>query len=266
VVKEADREVQKWTFDPIAELYDRVRPRYPAELLHDLSELAGIGEGTRVLEIGCGTGKLTVVLAELGCEIVAVELGPNLAEVARRNLARFPDVQVVNEAFEAWNPPEEMFDAVVSATAFHWLDPANRVPKCVDVLRPGGSLAIVITHHVARDEDAFFRDAQACYERWDPAFAGDERPPRPADVAVDTTEIESSGRFEPPEVRRYEWVEEYSTTEFLELHSTYSANLVLVDEHRRGLDRCLADLIDSRFDGRIEKPYLNELQVARRRR
>ncbi|HEV8565381.1 MAG TPA: class I SAM-dependent methyltransferase [Actinomycetota bacterium] len=263
MVDEADREVQKWTFDPIAELYDRVRPAYPIELLTDLTEPAGIGPGSRVLEIGCGTGKLTVQMAELGCEIIAVELGSNLADLARRNLASFPHVSVVTGSFEEWSPPAEPFDAVVSATAFHWLDPVTRVPKAADVLQPGGSLAIVITHHVAREQDTFFDDAQECFERWDPGYVPGSRPPRPEDVPIDTQEIEASGKFDTPVVRRYEWELEYSTTEFIDLISTYSANLVLEPEARSGLFDCTADLIDTRYGGRVTKPYLNELQVAR---
>lgn len=266
VVKEADREVQKWTFDPIAELYDRVRPGYPAELLHDLSELAGIGEGTRVLEIGCGTGKLTVPLAELGCEIVAVELGSNLAHVARRNLSPFRNVEIVTASFEDWRPSPDPFDAVVSATAFHWLDPLTRVPKCADLLRPYGTLGIVISHHVARDEDTFFHDSQECWERWDPSPEPGFGLPRPEEVPIDTEEIRASGRFEDPTVRRYAWEEQYSTAGYIDLISTYSANLVLEPETRSGLFGCLADLIDKRYDGRVTKPHLNELQVARRLR
>jgi SAM-dependent methyltransferase len=265
VVEEADRDIQKWTFDAIAERYDRVRPGYPAELLTDLNELAGVAPGSRVLEIGCGTGKLTVQLAALGCEILAVELGPNLADLARRNLARFPNVSVVTSAFEDWNPPTEAFDAVVSASAFHWLDPKTRVPKAADVLRRGGSLAIVITHHVAREQDSFFDDVQECFERWDPAYVPDSRPPRPADVPIDTGEIEASGRFDPPIVRRYSWEEAYSTAAFIDLISTHSANLVLEPSARRGLFECTADLIDARYGGTVVKPYLFELQVARRR-
>jgi SAM-dependent methyltransferase len=264
VVKEADREVQKWTFDPIAELYDRVRPGYPAALVNDLGELAGIRPGTRVLEIGCGTGKLTVSLAELGCEVTAVELGPRLADVARRNLARFPGVEVVNAEFETWDAPQASFDAVVSATAWHWLDPAIRVARCADLLRPGGALAIVISHHVARDHDTFFHDSEECWERWDPS-PEPFRLPRPEDVPIDTKEIDASGRFGDPTVRRHRWEEHYSTAEYIDLISTYSANLVLDPEVRSGLFGCIADLIESRYNGRVTKPHLNELQVARRR-
>ncbi|HET8788172.1 MAG TPA: rRNA adenine N-6-methyltransferase family protein, partial [Actinomycetes bacterium] len=73
-----DRERLRSTFDQVADLYDRVRPGYPAALFDDLAELAGVGPGARVLEIGPGTGQATVPLAERGCRVVAVELGAGL--------------------------------------------------------------------------------------------------------------------------------------------------------------------------------------------
>jgi hypothetical protein len=132
-----DRGRLRATFDQAAELYDRARPRYPSALFEDLAGLAGIGPGSRVLEIGPGTGQATVPLAERGCRVVAVELGADLAAVARRNLARFPAVEVVTAAFEGWPLPSEPFDLVLAATAFHWVDPAVRVVKAADALRPG---------------------------------------------------------------------------------------------------------------------------------
>jgi 16S rRNA A1518/A1519 N6-dimethyltransferase RsmA/KsgA/DIM1 with predicted DNA glycosylase/AP lyase activity len=101
----SDRERLRATFNEAAELYDRVRPGYPPALFDDLAALAGAGPGCRLLEIGPGTGQATVPLAERGCRIVAVELGEGLAAVARRNLAPFPDVEVVNAAFEDWPCP-----------------------------------------------------------------------------------------------------------------------------------------------------------------
>jgi SAM-dependent methyltransferase len=186
-----DRERRRSTFDEAAELYDRARPGYPAALFDDLVELAGIGPGSRVLEIGPGTGQATVPLAERGCRIVAVELGPQLAAVARRNLARFPVVEVVTAAFEDWPLPPEPFDLVLSATAFHWIDPAVRVRKAADALRPGGSLATIATHHVAGGDEQFFVQAQACYERWDPetlraAYRSRRRPASPAPATSST--------------------------------------------------------------------------------
>jgi 2-polyprenyl-3-methyl-5-hydroxy-6-metoxy-1,4-benzoquinol methylase len=78
----------KGTFNEDSELCDRCRPRYPAAVFDDLATLARIGPQSRVLEIGCGTGQVTVPIARLGCNIMAVELGANLAAVAHRNLSK----------------------------------------------------------------------------------------------------------------------------------------------------------------------------------
>ncbi|HEY5988888.1 MAG TPA: class I SAM-dependent methyltransferase [Streptosporangiaceae bacterium] len=115
---EPDYRRLRTTFTEDAELYDRARPGYPPEMFDDLVELAGIGPGCRVLEIGCGTGQATVPLAERGCRIVAVELGAAMAGIARDRLARCPAAEVVTSSFEAWPLPPEPFDVVLAATAF----------------------------------------------------------------------------------------------------------------------------------------------------
>ena len=246
-------------------MYDRARPSCPPAVFDDLAELAGIGPGRRVLEIGCGTGQATVPLAERGCEIVAVEIGPRMAAVARRNLAGFSSVQVVTSAFEAWPLPPAPFDAVVSATAFHWLDPAVRVVKAADALCPEGALATIATHHIAGGTEAFFVEVQACYERWDPATPPGLRLSTAAEIPLRAEELERSGRFGPPLFRRHEWELVYSTAAYLELLLTYSGHRALEPAVRKGLLDCIAHLIDSRFGGRIAKRYLTELRIAHRR-
>ncbi|CAM5396715.1 hypothetical protein SMICM304S_10061 [Streptomyces microflavus] len=55
--EESRRALLARIFDEDAELYDRARPGYPPGLYDDLAELAGAGPGSRVLEVGCGTGQ-----------------------------------------------------------------------------------------------------------------------------------------------------------------------------------------------------------------
>lgn len=262
---ERDRPPLREIFDEAAERYDRARPGYPAALFDDLATLACIGPGCRVLEIGCGTGQATVPLAERGCELVCVELGAHLAAVAGRKLARFPAVRVVVAAFEDWPPPPRPFDTVVSATAFHWLDPAVRVSKSADILRSGGTLATIATHHIAGGTAAFFAEVQACYERWDPATPPGLRLQAAAAIPCDSEELDRSGRFGPAIFRRYEWECSYTTAAYLDLLLTYSGHRALAPAAQRGLLACIADLIDSRYGGRITKRYLIELRVAHRR-
>jgi SAM-dependent methyltransferase len=106
-VTQKDRALLRAIFDEAAELYDRARPGYPAALFDDLAELTPLRPGSRVLEIGPGTGQATLPLAERGYQVVAVELGADLAAVARRKLAGFPNVEVVTAAFEDWPLPAE---------------------------------------------------------------------------------------------------------------------------------------------------------------
>jgi SAM-dependent methyltransferase len=137
------REQRRALFEGIAERYDATRPGCPAEVVDDVIATAAAGTGAAVLEIGCGTGQLTGQLCGRGLDLTAIDIGAALVQVARRNVAdaavRF---QVCSfEEFTAAGP----FDLIVSADAFHWVDPQVGLPKAGQLLRPGGWLALLIT-------------------------------------------------------------------------------------------------------------------------
>jgi SAM-dependent methyltransferase len=253
------------TFNEDAERYNRARPQYPVQMFDDLAA-AVAPAGARVLEIGCGTGQATVALAERGYRIVAVELGPDMATVARRNLARFDSVEVVTAAFEDWPLPDEPFDLVFSATAFHWVDPTVRVSKSAEALRSGGLLATVGTHHIAGGSEAFFVASQDCYERFDPATPPGLRQQSASEIPEDDRELTPSGAFGAARFHRYEWELAYSTAEYLDLLLTYSGHRALPAAQRNGLLTCIAGLIDGNHGGRVVKRYLTELRLAQRQR
>src|SRR3989337_4360405 len=94
-----DRERLRGAFDGAPALYDRARLSYPEQPFDDLIQLAGLQPGASLLEIGCGTGRATLPLARRGFRVTCVELGENLAAVARRNLADFTHVTVVTSPF-----------------------------------------------------------------------------------------------------------------------------------------------------------------------
>jgi ubiquinone/menaquinone biosynthesis C-methylase UbiE len=130
-------------FDEIADEYDRRRPAYPDELIDQACRVAGIGSGDHVLEVGCGSGQLTRGLVARGLRVTALEPGKNLVALARRNLAGAGEVEFVNAQFEDAFLPRKQFQAVFSASAFHWVDPKVSWQKAADVLVPGGTLALV---------------------------------------------------------------------------------------------------------------------------
>jgi SAM-dependent methyltransferase len=130
-------------FDEIAAEYDRHRPTYPDELVDQACQVAGIGSGDHVLEVGCGSGQLTRALVARGLHVTALEPGANLMALTRHNLEGAGEVEFVNAQFEDASLPREHFRAVFSASAFHWLDPEISWQKTADVLVPGGTLALV---------------------------------------------------------------------------------------------------------------------------
>lgn len=250
-------------FDEDPELYDRARPGYPAELFADLAELAAVGPGARVAEIGPGTGQATAALAALGAQIVAVELGAGLAETLRRRLTG-ASVEVVVSAFEDWPLPREPFDVLAAFTAWHWIDPSLRAEKAAAALRPGGTLATVTTFHI-RDGNDFFDDVQTCYQRWDPATPAGLRLAAAEEERPVVDEVDDSELFLPAVRRRYQQDIGYCTRDYLEVLATYSNHRALTLERRRGLFACIGELIDGTYGGFITKRYLYELRLAQRR-
>jgi SAM-dependent methyltransferase len=130
-------------FDEVAVDYDRHRPAYPDALVDQACQAAGIGSGDHVLEVGCGSGQLTRSLAARGLHVTALEPGENFVALARRNLAGSGGVEFLTAQFEDALLPREQFQAVFSASAFHWIDPRVSWQKAADVLVPGGTLALI---------------------------------------------------------------------------------------------------------------------------
>jgi SAM-dependent methyltransferase len=130
-------------FDQVAEEYDRHRPTYPEALLDHACEVAALGVGDRVLEIGCGTGQLTRALLARGLRVSAIEPGHRLISLARQNLEDSGDVELVNARLEDAPLPREGFRAVFSASAMHWIDPDVGWQKAAEALAPGGTLVLI---------------------------------------------------------------------------------------------------------------------------
>jgi SAM-dependent methyltransferase len=252
-------------FDQDAVLYDAVRPGYPRALVDDVVALARLRRGARILEIGCGTGQATHAFAERGYRIVCVELGANLAEVARRNLAAFADVEIRVGAFEDVDIEAATYDLVLSATAFHWIDPTVGYARAAAALRPGGTLALAWNRHVRTSASAgFFEAVQQIYAREAPQLVATAPLPAAHELADRAPEIVRGGHFVDVVARRYPWTERYSSARYLQLLSTYSGHRTLPPPVRARLLSAIGRFIDEQFGGAIVKGYLTELYVARR--
>jgi len=254
----SSREARRATFDTVAEEYDRHRPSYPEQLVDDVVELSGISGGGRVLEIGSGTGKATLPFAQRGFDITCVERGANLARVAGRHLAPFPNVRIVVSGFEEWPDDEAPFDLVFAAQSFHFLDSASALPRIARLLRAGGALA-VFGNHAVRNGSPVADEIQRAYATHAPGL-DDSTSDHPLEDRIDET-----GRFGTVIMTRYRWRRSYSADDYIALLETQSPHRLLPDEQRSALLGAIRSAIEA-SQAPFTVEYLARLHLARRTR
>lgn len=262
-----ERELLRQTFNRAAAQYQEARPEYPGELYAALIALAGLRpEADSLCEVGAGPGKATIPLARRGFRITCVELGAALAGEARRNLAGFDRVTVVNADFETWRPASpEAFGLVFAATAWHWIDPEIRYPKARELLKPGGHLAFWQAVHVFPDGgDPFFREIQDVYDEINEDLPPGSGFPRPDELADSTAEIEASGLFTGVAVRRFDWEIKYTAEAYIRLLDTFSGHIAMADWQRERLYGEIRRRLAERPDGTLRRHWGAVLHIARR--
>jgi SAM-dependent methyltransferase len=264
---QGNRDRLKVTFDTVADRYHQARPDYPDELYAELISATRLRPGDRLLEVGCGTGKATIPFAERGLAITCLEPGPSLAATARHNLAPFPLVQVVGQAFEDWQPVgQERFDLVFSATAWHWIDPAVGYELAWRWLRPGGYLAVWATEHVfPADGDPFFRELQEVYDEIGEGMPAGTWYFAPGEQPDHRAAIEGSGLFTVTSIRHFDWEISYTAEAYIALLDTFSSHIDMAGWQRDRLYGEIRRRLAARPDGKLRRHWGVALQIAARR-
>lgn len=129
------------TFDTEASKYDKMRPGYADELFQAIFEYVKIGEGSRVVEVGSGSGQATLPVLKTGCELTSVEYGENFSRILMEKFGGYKGFKVITGKFEDVDLEDDAYDLVFSATAFHWVPEGIGYPKVYSALKPGGAFA-----------------------------------------------------------------------------------------------------------------------------
>ena len=132
----AAAEVQRrlWGTDPrawadLAEAHNR--PLFEAVL-----DAAGVGHGTRMLDVGCGSGLTLVLAAQRGATPSGLDISPSLLGLARE---RLPEADLREGDMESLPFGDSAVDAVVGVNAFQFAgDPRRALREAARVVRPGG--------------------------------------------------------------------------------------------------------------------------------
>jgi SAM-dependent methyltransferase len=132
------------SFFTSADAYERFMGRYSRALAPEFARAAGVASGERVLDVGCGTGALTVVLADLvGVDhLAAVDPSEPFVEQCRANV---PGADVRLGPAEALPFEDGTFDRALAQLVFHFVsDPAAAAAEMKRVTLPGGKVAACV--------------------------------------------------------------------------------------------------------------------------
>jgi len=168
----AAAEVQRrlWGTDPrawadLAESHNR--PLFEAVL-----DAAGAGPGTRLLDVGCGSGLTLVLAAERGAIPSGIDISPGLLDIARD---RLPQADLREADMESLPFGDATFDAVTGVNAFQFAgDPRRALREAARVTRPGGRVVASLFAAPERSQGTVAHEAMSALIP--PERAGDHAP------------------------------------------------------------------------------------------
>ncbi len=129
-----------------AELAEPANEPLFAEVLRRLA----VGPGTRLLDVGCGSGFAARMAAGLGASVTGLDITPELLALARE---RVPGATFVLGEMDALPFENDRFDAVVGFNAFPFADdPGHAMAQAARVVRPGGAVAATTFAEAVRNE------------------------------------------------------------------------------------------------------------------
>ncbi len=134
------------------------RPRDWAELAEpsnqplfaEVLRALGVGEGTRLLDVACGSGFAARMAAERGAVVTGIDITPELLAIARE---RVPTADFRHGGMDALPFADDAFDVVTGFSAFQFADDADRaVGEAARVVTPGGLIAAATFAEPDRNE------------------------------------------------------------------------------------------------------------------
>ncbi len=258
---------KEWTFNTVANTYEKIRPGYPDELYRALFAYAPLDDSCSAVEIGIGGGQATLPVLKTGCTLTAVEYGDQLAQLCREKFSDYPRFSVITGKFEETALPESAFDLVYSASAFHWVPEEIGYPKVFRILKAGGAFARFANHpYQAKDNPVLFEEIQNAYDKYYYPYYKKQ----PGKLSEYTEEQAAeraavAGKYGFTDIRYelFHRIRTLSAAEYRKLIGTYSDHITIEGNIRERFFDAIEDAIN-RHGGSISIFDIIDLQMARK--
>lgn len=257
-------EQRKNWYSPVAEAYNRVRPRYPQALCDRIIELTQLPPSATILELGCGPGNATVAFAQKGYNLLCIEPSEAACQLAKQNCAPYPKVKIKNTTFEEWELKAERFNAVLAATSIHWINSEIAYSKAAAALQNDGYL-ILLWNMTAQLPYEVCQSLQEAYQNYAPSLGKyEDRETQTQSLRKFGQMITDSGYFDGLVSEQMEWKVNYSIDDYLLLLNTYSPYIALQPQQRDDLFAALKEVLDQDGSNSVQLSYLSAFQIAQK--
>lgn len=252
----------EWTFDTVAQQYEKLRPEYVPALYEDLFNYKPLDETCRALEVGIGGGQAALPILKTGCQLTAVEYGENFSNLCRYKFREYPNFSVVTSKFEDFAGESNSYDLIYSASAFHWVPEELGYPKVFDLLKSGGVFARFANHPY--EDKGRPELSQAIQKVYDMYKLGSAEPTEYSEQsAKERADIAQKYGFVDICYKLYQRTRSFTAKEYIALLGTYSDHMTLEDEPKKALFSGIEDAINQ-YGGKITIYDTIDIEFARK--
>ncbi len=257
-------EQRKDWYSEVADEYEQARPGYPQELITRAVEIAQLPQNAVILELGCGPGKATTAFAEKGFSMICLEPSQPASEIAKRNCANYPKVEIKNTNFEEYLLENQEFHGVLAANAWHWMPPEIKYKKAAEALKDKGNLILLWNLTPQLPEQVYQTINEGVYQIHAPALAKYEsRETQEKILEAFGQNVLDSGLFNNLVSEQVVCDVTYSIERYLMLLNTGSDYRVLEPQQKEAVFNGLREIL-SRNGASIQVSYLAAVQVAQK--
>lgn len=238
-------------------MYDEARPGYPSSVIEDIIRISEIVDGGRVLDIGCGSGRATILFGKRGYQIIGVDLSKELVAIARQKSSEHQKVSYYVGEFEHVDLPSGKFDLITAGQALHWIEPEVGYNRIFNLLKESGTLAAFwnFENYEARSLAVQVRDLYREHCTFFPPDLGS--PQRYLE------KLDASGLFEPIKINTHYWNWELTKEKYIKLVRSYAWVSSLPNENSKHFLDDLARLLEDKPEN-ITVPFKTILLTTKK--
>lgn len=249
-------------FNEVAAEYDKWRTTYVPQLFTDIMDFSHINQTSRVLEIGIGTGQATLPILKTSCHLTAVELGDKLAAYSRKKFEDYKNFEIINMAFEDYECPDNSFDMIYSATAFHWIPEETGYPKVYKLLKSGGTFVLFRNYpYKDKENEPLHVAMQKVYSKYMPNIG--EPTEYNEEKCIEIADTIKKYGFIDVNFKLYYRTRTFDAESYVSLISTYSDHRAMKEEQWILFSNEIKETINS-FGGKINVCDTIDLHLARK--